>query len=262
MARRFTGFLVDQLACEPANWFAMKKLPDNLASLHRQEERLREKALALVVQDARLALHVAVVEQAMNLGDLLRQFPTEDEDLKVIQLLGMRIFNALGASLKLALSGYFQNSALLMRDILEAVFLLDLFGTDRSLITRWRFADKKARMKEFSPLRVREALDKRDGFTGKKRAEMYEMFSEIAGHPTMHSSLMMRPQKGGDAVIGPFIETTSLDATLAEMGRLAVQAGQHLAGFFPQDWHLGFEPRMAFVASTREWMATFYAQKK
>lgn len=240
----------------------MKQLPDNLESLHGQEEQLRDKALALVAQDARLALHVAVVEQAMNLGDVLRQFPTDDEDLKVIQMLGMRLFNAFGASVKLALSGYFQNSALLMRDILETVFLLDLFGSDRSLIIRWRFADKKARMKEFSPLKVREALDKRDGFTGRKRAEMYEMFSELAGHPTMHSSLMMRPQKGGDAVIGPFIEATTLDATLAEMGRLAVQAGQHLAGFFPQDWQHGFEPRMVFAASTREWIATFYAQKK
>lgn len=44
----------------------------------------------------------------------------------------------------------------------------------------------------------------------------------------MKSAWMMRPQKDGDAVIGPFIEKTSLEAVLSEMGRLAVQAGEHL----------------------------------
>ena len=72
-------------------------------------------------------------------------------------------FNAFGASLKLALSGYSQNSALILRDVLETVFLTDYFAGDRTLIERWRFADKKARIKDFGPVRVREALDARDG---------------------------------------------------------------------------------------------------
>jgi hypothetical protein len=32
---------------------------------------------------------------------------------------------------------------------METVFLLDLFAGDPSLIERWRYADKKARMKHF-----------------------------------------------------------------------------------------------------------------
>lgn len=236
----------------------MKSIPENLASLHRREEQLRPEALALVAEDSRLVLHLTVVEEAMNLGEVLRKYQTNDEDLKVIQILGMRIFNAFGASLKLALSGYFQNSALLMRDVLETVFLTDLFRGDRSLIKQWRLADKKARMKAFWPIRVREALDNRDEFTGGKRAEIYEMFSELAGHPTMKSSLMMRPEKGGDAVIRPFMEVTSLEATLSEMGRLAVQAGQNLVAFFPAGWETGFGPRIAFVDISNEWLTTFY----
>jgi hypothetical protein len=238
----------------------MKDFPDNLSSLHRQEEKLRCEALTLVANDPNLLLHITVVEQAMSLGELFRQFQTDDQDLKVIQLLGMRMFNAFGASLKLALSGYGQNSAILMRDILETVFLIDLFRGNRSLIAQWRSADKKARMKDFSPVRVREALDKRDGFTGKKRDEIYEMFSVLAAHPNMNSSLMMRQQKGGDIFIGPFIEVTSLDATLAEMGRLAIQGGQQLVGFFPADWEISFGPRKSFSHSMTQWMATFYPQ--
>ncbi|HEY8593981.1 MAG TPA: hypothetical protein VIL84_01955 [Devosiaceae bacterium] len=39
----------------------------------------------------------------MDVPDILRQFDTVDEDLKVTQVLGMRTFNAFGANLKLAL---------------------------------------------------------------------------------------------------------------------------------------------------------------
>ncbi|MCM5693312.1 hypothetical protein M8037_32135 [Sinorhizobium meliloti] len=233
-------------------------VPENLARLHDGEEQLRPKALDVAAGDRRLQLHLAAIEAAMDLADVFRQFDTADEDLKVAQLLGMRTFNAFGASLKLALSGYGQNSALIMRDILETAFLLDLFRGDRTLIARWRVADKKARMKEFGPVKVREALDARDGFTSMKRFEMYELFSELAGHPTMKSAWMMRPQKEGDAVIGPFVETTTLEAVLSEMGRLAIQVGETLDAFFPTDWRQGIATRLAFAQIKRAWLSEFY----
>src|SRR5262245_35381791 len=123
-------------------------IPPNIASLHAGEEFLRGKAIGLVALDERLKLHLAIIEAAMDLADVLRQFDTSDEDLKVIQLLGMRTFNAFGAGMKLALSGYSQNSALILRDVLETVFLIDYFAGDRTLIERWRFADKKTRLRD------------------------------------------------------------------------------------------------------------------
>lgn len=231
-------------------------IPQNLASLHSAEEQLRQKARSMIADDARLQLHLAVTEAAMDMADMLRQFNSSDENLKVAVVLGMRTFNAFAASIKLTLSGYHQNSALILRDVMETVFLLDLFSGDRSLIERWRFADKKARMKDFSPLKVREALDARDGFTSKKRFEMYELFSELAGHPNMKSSWMMRPQKDGDAVIGPFMEATSLEAVISEMGRLAVQVGEQLDRFFPTDW--GIPSRVGFARLKRDWLNRFY----
>ena len=236
-------------------------IPDNLRSLHHQEEFLRERALELVAADGRLALHVRVVENTMDLANLLRQVSTEDEDLKVIQVLGMRTFNAFGASLKLALSGYSQNSAVIMRDVLETVFLLSLFRGDRALIERWRCADDKAQRRDFSPAAVRKALDERDGFEGRKREEMYRMFSELAAHPTMKSVYMMRPQKDGDAVIGPFMAPDSLQAVLSEMGRLAVQVGEVLDHFFPETWADVLPARENSARARLEWFATFYPPK-
>src|SRR3546814_20605247 len=78
-------------------------LPQNLTNLHIAEKLLRDKALDIVVKDERLKLHITVVEAAMDLIDVFRQFDTSDETIKVIQVLGMRIFNALGAALKLSL---------------------------------------------------------------------------------------------------------------------------------------------------------------
>lgn len=233
-------------------------LPENFISLHMQEEFLRGKAVTYAIEDEFIARHLEVVEQAMTICDTFRRMPTTDEDLKVIQILGMRIFNAFGASLKLALSGYIQNSALLMRDVLETVFLLDLFGGDRTKISQWRLADAKTLKKEFSLVAIRQALDDRYGHTSKKRHELYKLFSELAAHPTMKSDWMMRPKKDGDAVIGPFVEKTSQDAVLSEMGKLAVQAGQHLVAFFPTDWTDGLGPRLGFNKSVLGWFNTFY----
>ena len=97
-----------------------QSIPENLRSLYLQEEEvLRLKAEEFVANDEDLALHLSVTEHAMDLADLLRKVPIEDEDMKVIKVLSMRMFNAFGASVKLGLSGYGQNSALIMRDILR-----------------------------------------------------------------------------------------------------------------------------------------------
>jgi hypothetical protein len=228
-----------------------------LAALHGSEEVLRDKASQIVRADQKLQLHLLLVERAMDVAEVLRRFETNDEDLRVVQMLGMRAFNAFGASLKLALSGYSQNSALVLRDILETVFLLDFFRDDRARIRQWRLADDRGR-KAFSPAKVREALDRRDGFTSKKRAELYKLFSELAGHPTIKSPLMMRPTKDGDAVIGPFIEQTTVEAILSEMGRLAIQVGNLLSLFFPHGWSVGLPSRIAFSDAHKVWMKTFY----
>jgi hypothetical protein len=233
-------------------------LPENLLTLYGAEEALRKHALDLVEADRRLQLHLLVVEAAMDLADSLRQFPTADEDMKVIQLMGIRMFNALATSLKLALSGYSQNSALIMRDILETVFLVDFFGHQRAAIPQWRFADRKQRMREFSPIRIREALDARDGNTGKKRAALYELFSELAAHPSMQSAEMLRPIPAGNAVIGPFLEPTHLDAVLLELGRLAVQVGEVLGAFVPPNFDTGKGVFLRFVGAKASWLQEFY----
>jgi hypothetical protein len=82
--------------------------------------------------------------------------------------------------------------------------------------------------------------------------------SELAAHPTMKSALMMRPEIGGDAVIGPFVEKEALEAQLSEMGRLAVQAGETLISFIPSWWGPAAECRSSFDKAKLEWLSQFY----
>ena len=231
--------------------------PNNLDSLYKQERFLREKAIAIIQSKPKLSLHLHAIERAMSLAKIVVDYPDDDEDFKVVKMLSVRIFNAFGASLTLMSSGYHQNSGMVMRDILETVFLMDLFKTDHTAIERWRFADEKTQREMFSPVAVRKSLDERDGFHSKKRAEIYKMFSKLAAHPNMHSQHMLRPEKGGDIVTGPFMEQTSLEAGVSELGRIAIQAGEIMNAFLPGGWDHD-DVRASFALIKNEWIETFY----
>jgi hypothetical protein len=235
----------------------VSNLPPNLAQLHVGEEFLRGKAIE-ALSDEGPRLHAEIIEHAMNMADGLRQFETDDEDLKLIQVLGIRTFNAFGAAFKLCLSGYYQIAALIMRDVLETVFLIDLFRRNRSLIEKWRMADRAARLKDFAPVKVRMMLDEQDGFTEGKRGALYALFSELAGHASMQGVAMLRP-KGMDAQIGPFFDFTALEAVLSEMARLAVQVGEQLDVFMPARQGKWLELRHGFAVAKRRWIDRFYS---
>jgi hypothetical protein len=231
--------------------------PNNLDDLYKQEQLLREKAIGIIQSKPKLSLHFHAIERAMSLAKIVVDYPEEDEDFKVVKMLSIRMFNAFGTSLTLIFSGYHQNSGMVMRDILETVFLMDLFKTDHTMIERWRFADKKTLRENFLPVAVRKALDERDGFHTKKRAEAYTMFSELAAHPNMHSQHMLRPEKGGDIVTGPFMEESTFEAGVSELGRIAIQAGEIMNDFLPEGWDLD-DVRASFALTKNEWIETFY----
>jgi len=238
------------------------QVPENFDRLHAEEEKLRTKALLIIEHDEGLKLHLNLIECAMGLAESLRVYGPDSDDMKVIRTLGMRCFNAFASSLKLLTTGYSQTSALILRDILETAFLLDLFQSYRHLIAEWRLADSKTQREKFGPVSVRKLLDERDGNGGKKRAELYKLFSELAGHPNMKSDYMLRPHKDGDALAGPFIEELTLRAGLGEMGKLAVQIAESLDQFFDfENEHVAAE-RHKFKKLKAEWIGCFLPRRK
>lgn len=202
----------------------MAKVPENLLLLHQGEETLRLRALELVEANPDLADHLDITERAMDVIDMLRQHYGDDDDERAISHLGIRTFNGFATAWKLMASGYYQAAALLLRDIVETTELVNAFFHDRSLVEKWRKADRRTLIREFGPASIRKLLDDRAGLGKSRREEIYIKFSTLAAHPTLQGFAMLRPM-GMDAHIGPFSDLTALRAVVEEMGLLAPQAG-------------------------------------
>ena len=105
---------------------------DNLTSLHTHEEQLRAQSLIVIKADAGLSDHWKLVAEAMNaIYAFSHDHPHERENELTLQYLGIRLFNVAGASIKLALSGYYQNAFGQLRDLIETSFLVDYLSTQK-----------------------------------------------------------------------------------------------------------------------------------
>ena len=233
---------------------------DKFISLHLGEETLRAESLRRIAADTDLRFHASVIEQGQNLLHvLIHDKPQTDNDDLTIRLLGIRLFNATAASLKLMLSGYYQNAAFQLRDLLETSFLLDYFLTDRTLISQWFGSDKKLRKSKFGPLKVRIALDERDGFTERKRNAHYSMLCEMAAHPTAMGFQMLRPD-GVDAQCGPFIEEKAMGAVLAELAKIHLHAIMIFTCFVGSKTSTVAAAKIEFMQAQGGWLTHFMAQ--
>jgi hypothetical protein len=165
------------------------KLIDNLTSLHTHEEQLRARSLTVIEADAGLSDHWKLVAEAMNaIYAFSHDHPHESENELTLQYLGIRLFNVAGASIKLALSGYYQNAFGQLRDLIETSFLVDYLSTHPEKIDEWKRADKKKRIAHFGAGVIRNALDKRDGYTSGERKRIYDLISELASHAQGHGA--------------------------------------------------------------------------
>ena len=231
----------------------------NFDRLHHKELCLRKEAVAITQNNLKLTLHLDVPERAMTSAKVVIAYPREDQDFKAIKVLSARMFNAFGASLNLLLAGYHQKSAMIMRDLMETMFLMDLFKTDHASIERWRCANSNKSKREFFPAEVRKALDARDGDKTGNRGQAYKMLCELAAHPTLGTQYMLRPELDSDMLAGPFMGETILRQGLEQLGVLAVQAGRIMDAFLPE----GYEVEGSRESSARireKWLEVFSKQ--
>lgn len=235
-------------------------IPDNFILLHQGEEHTRQQSLSSIQADEALVLHLDMLERSMNLIEYFaRSWETNDEDDLALQMLGARLFNSGAASLNLLLSGYYQAAASLAREVLETSFLVDLLANDRQAVARWRTASEEERKKSFQPRHVREALDKRDGFTSKMRAQHYGLLSKLASHPTPEGFRMLRAGADQLAHIGPFLSAETLAVMLSELAKIVIPAAQHFRRHFDPRSHVltDFEVLFRFVEGEAEWGKQF-----
>ena len=139
------------------------------------------------------------------------------DDITMLRL-GIRLINSAGAGGAAALSGYYQQAAGHVRDLIEVGFLLDLFRRDPKQINRWRVCGEKARRNNFSPFEVRKALRKLDGGTAIwDRDAAYELYSKHGTHISPDDVILMSPNM--QTIVGPFADRERLLAVGFDLAR-------------------------------------------
>jgi hypothetical protein len=204
--------------------------PDNLRNMHFEEEQIRIDSILFIERSADASYHLSAIEAAMNLIMALNRGhePVRKEE-RVVQYLGLLLFNASASCLRLGLSGYYQQSLIIVRYLMETVLLLDYLTTCPEKLLEWEAADERERKKSFAPAKIRKALDKRDGFTGRKRESTYRMLSEYAAHATPSGFQLIAPQ--GAPMMGPFFNTRYLNAAIEELVKFIVHGVTIFSGY-------------------------------
>ena len=231
---------------------------DNLTSLHKHEEELRARSLATIEADASLSDHWNLVAEAMNaIYAFTHDHAHESENELTLQYLGVRLFNAAGASVKLALSGYYQKALDHVRDVIETYFLVDYLSTYPEKIDEWKRADKKKRISHFGPGIIRSALDKRDGHTSGQRKKIYDFISELASHASYSGISLTTTGPANMAQVGPFLDEKKLAAWLQEIAMRLSHAAVILASNPEGDDHQLLMTQKHYLDVVNKWWSKY-----
>ena len=123
-----------------------------------------------------------------------RSYQHRSEEQLIVQLLGIRLFNGSASAVHHMLGGYYQNSVMQQRDLLEVSFLLDYFRTNPALIMEWKSADESQRNQKFGAFQVRTALDDRDAFTERRREAHYKLLCRLGAHASYQGFQMLQAE--------------------------------------------------------------------
>lgn len=142
----------------------------------------------------------------------------DGEEELIIKYIGTRVFNHAMVAYRSTLSGYYQASYAMQRDLIETAFLADYFRTYPEEIKEWKSVSNEERVKKFSPSSLYNALDKRDKFKDKKRKSQYQQYCEYASHVS-YPGFSLLTNESNQIEIGPFYNEKKLINTLHDLCR-------------------------------------------
>jgi hypothetical protein len=158
-------------------------LPENLANMLEAEKKMREKILVAIGADEECHDHLKILSEALDWIRKIaidRKHNTDDE--LVVQGLIARIYNDVSVAFELIISGFYQASLMITRDIHESSLLIRRFALYTPAIQEWKNG------KYFSPSDNRKFLEENEneyskGTAGGARV-LYGYFSTLGTHPT------------------------------------------------------------------------------
>lgn len=150
-----------------------------------------------------------------------------ERELVAQQVLGIRVLNSMGAADELILQGFFQPAGIMIRDIVECAYLLDLFSRAPEHLPKWIALGQEAGLKEYKPGQVRDLLNAIDGIDRIARQTPYTFYSRYGTHPNSEAVGLIAPE--GAVHIGPFVDETRLIGLTYDLTRFGVSAAMHLS---------------------------------
>lgn len=150
-----------------------------------------------------------------------------ERELVAQQVLGIRVLNSMGAADELILQGFFQPAGIMIRDIVECSYLLDLFSRAREHLPKWIALGQEAGLKEYRPGQVRDLLNAIDAVDREARQAPYTFYSRYGTHPNSEAVGLIAPE--GAVYIGPFVDETRLIGLTYDLTRFGVLAAMHLS---------------------------------
>jgi len=151
----------------------------------------------------------------------------------VLEYLVGRCTTVARGSLRLLQMGLYDESLALNRNLGEMANLLTLFANQNSSLEAWKAADDKARKSQFSPVRVRLALE---GFGTPiiVNEDRYSRLSAIATHVTPRTA-PQRHNPVGRPVISPVFQEAGFLLCLNELALPTVFVCFSITQLFPFD---------------------------
>lgn len=202
---------------------ATTNLPALFEGLYFEEENIIKKSIEQIINNVSLKDQLDMLEESGKLIiTFISNYKANDDKELTYQIIGSRMFNSVVVSFKLLLSGYYQHSASIIRDVLESMYLLDYFSLYPEKVQEWKKCDEKKQKKEFSQVNIRTALDERDKLSNMKRLERYKLLCKIGTHPSYEGLMLIAPNN--NVIAGPFFHADYLKASLEETVQISTEA--------------------------------------
>jgi hypothetical protein len=115
-------------------------------------------------------------------------------------------------------AGRYDEALLLIRALGEITNLLTLFATDSAGLQKWRSADEETRRQEFSPVKVRLALEREQIPIPMDQAR-YKLLCGLTAHPTPSAKPGMH-NPVGRPVLGGHVQIAGVVVVLNELARV------------------------------------------
>jgi hypothetical protein len=211
------------------------QLPDNFLRLWQAHDELIPWATEKISDVEHLKDHVDLISTYMTGVKFAQESSVSSARHTAICGLLMRSFEMLSIGLRSCLSGSYHASAMAARDLIETAFLLDFLLDQPGEPERWLIADLSdlSGNGKYSPRKVREYLDQRDGYTERKRKKHFDMLSTLGAHPTPYG-FSLRRDGHGNINLGPFKQADLVRECIEELAKCTLSLMPSLIAYIDE----------------------------